>query len=119
MPHALTWASLDVVQQQQEPPDKRQRRAVARPGVPLPTRLSSFVVPNRPSPPLRGPDKDGHFVFDLGDNISSRCALGAPPWPSASLQLGGEMRRWALQRHPAAFHPVSGRGHCSPSGDCS
>mmetsp|Transcript_10820 Transcript_10820/g.32467 ORF Transcript_10820/g.32467 Transcript_10820/m.32467 type:complete len:449 (-) Transcript_10820:2900-4246(-) len=58
--------------QPQEPPDKRQKRAVARPGVPPPTRLSSFIVPNRPSPPLRGADKDGHFVFELGDNISSR-----------------------------------------------
>jgi hypothetical protein len=58
-----------------EPPDKRQKRAVARPGVPQPTRKSAFVVPNRPSPPERPPDKDGHFVFELGDNLTSRCEL--------------------------------------------
>lgn len=58
---------------QQEPPDKKQKRAVSRPGIPKATRLSAFHVPNRPSQPLRGADKDGHFVFELGDNISSRC----------------------------------------------
>jgi len=47
---------------------------VARPGVPAPTRLSAFVVPDRPSPVQRLPDKDGHYVFELGENLSSRCA---------------------------------------------
>ena len=106
-------------QQQQEPPDKRQRRAVARPGVPPPTRLSSFVVPNRPSPPLRGPDKDGHFVFDLGDNISSRCALGSPPRPSAILWLAVGMRSWALLGTIQHSTLSRSRGRRSPSGDCS
>ena len=67
------WQSV----QTGEPPDKRQKRAVARPGVPQPTRKSAFVVPNRPSPPERPPDKDGHFVFELGDNLTSRCECTA------------------------------------------
>ena len=71
--HSATSTSL----QTGEPPDKRQKRAVARPGVPQPTRKSAFVVPNRPSPPERPPDKDGHFVFELGDNLTSRCEYTA------------------------------------------
>lgn len=52
-----------------------EKRVVARPGVPAPTRLSAFVFADRPSPPSRDPDRDGHYVFELGENLSSRCAL--------------------------------------------
>lgn len=27
------------------------------------------------SPPWRGDDKDGHYTFDLGENLTSRCNL--------------------------------------------
>ena len=57
---------------------------MARPGVPAPTRLSAFVVPDRPSPVQRLPDKDGHYVFELGENLSSRCAPLLPPVGSTS-----------------------------------
>ncbi|BDA46929.1 Serine/threonine-protein kinase AFC2 [Coccomyxa sp. Obi] len=52
--------------------DRRIRQKIERPGVPAPTRTSAFVVPDRPSPPFREDDKDGHFVYELGDNLTSR-----------------------------------------------
>lgn len=58
-----------------EAPLTPEKRVVARPGVPAPTRLSAFVVADRPSPPIREPDRDGHYVFELGENLSSRCEL--------------------------------------------
>ncbi|CAK0785347.1 hypothetical protein CVIRNUC_008554 [Coccomyxa viridis] len=54
----------------QEPRKVRQR--IERPGIPAPTRTSAFVVPDRPSPPYREDDKEGHFVYELGDNLTSR-----------------------------------------------
>jgi hypothetical protein len=85
-------------------------RHLQRPGLPPATDPSSFVVPDRPSPPIRPDDKvilvafqlwvyrtrdeawcygsgcylvqhltftdavqDGHYVFELGDNLTSRC----------------------------------------------
>ena len=68
--------------QVKEAPPTPEKRVVARPGVPAPTRLSAFVVPDRPSPVQRLPDKDGHYVFELGENLSSRCApsLCFLPW---------------------------------------
>ena len=63
----------------QAAPHTPEKRVVARPGVPAPTRLSAFVVADRPSPPARAPDKDGHYVFELGENISSRCEFLPSP----------------------------------------
>eukprot|EP00877_Chromochloris_zofingiensis_P013582 jgi/Chrzof1/8478/Cz03g12050.t1 len=50
----------------------RASQQVLRPGIPYPIRLSSFRLPDKPSPPLRGDDKEGHYVYELGENISSR-----------------------------------------------
>ncbi|DBB08056.1 hypothetical protein WJX82_008051 [Trebouxia sp. C0006] len=47
-------------------------RSVERPGVPAATDTSAFIVPNRPSPAFRADDKDGHYVFNLGENLTSR-----------------------------------------------
>ena len=66
--------------QVKEAPPTPEKRVVARPGVPAPTRLSAFVVPDRPSPVQRPPDKDGHYVFELGENLSSRCAPLSRAW---------------------------------------
>lgn len=35
--------------------------------------LSSGGVPRDGSPPLREDDKDGHYVFAVGDNLTPRC----------------------------------------------
>eukprot|EP00798_Chlamydomonas_sp_ICE-L_P023287 gene23287-30523_t len=51
---------------------KRRRKDVVRPGIPTETHPSSFVVPDRPSPPLRDDDPDGHYTYVLGDSLSSR-----------------------------------------------
>ncbi|KAK9822367.1 hypothetical protein WJX81_002518 [Elliptochloris bilobata] len=48
------------------------QQPVVRPGVPAPTDTRAFVVPDRPSPPFREDSKDGHFVYELGDNMTSR-----------------------------------------------
>ncbi|KAL3135779.1 hypothetical protein ABBQ32_007343 [Trebouxia sp. C0010 RCD-2024] len=45
---------------------------VERPGVPAATDTSAFIVPNRPSPAYRADDKEGHYVFQLGENLTSR-----------------------------------------------
>lgn len=50
----------------------RHGKRVERPGIPHPIRLSQFRLPDKPSPPLRGDDKEGHYVYELGENISSR-----------------------------------------------
>ncbi|KAI8462996.1 MAG: kinase-like domain-containing protein [Monoraphidium minutum] len=50
----------------------RHGKRVERPGIPNPIRLSAFRLPDKPSPPLRGDDKEGHYVYELGENISSR-----------------------------------------------
>jgi hypothetical protein len=52
---------------------KRQRpyEALLRPGIPPQILLEIF--PGKSSPPLREDDKDGHYSFILGENLSSRC----------------------------------------------
>ncbi|KAF5836199.1 kinase-like domain-containing protein [Dunaliella salina] len=47
-------------------------KRVCRPGIPPATSTLSFQVPDRPSPPLRADDKEGHYVYQLGENLSSR-----------------------------------------------
>lgn len=49
---------------------KKQKLVVQRPGIPAPIRLE--CIPGKPSPPLRVDDQDGHYTFDLGENLSSR-----------------------------------------------
>lgn len=50
---------------------KRKRAGVVvRPGIPAPIRLDA--IPGKLSPPNRPDNKDGHYTFDLGDNLSSR-----------------------------------------------
>jgi len=41
----------------------------------LPDHASLFVkgLAQKGSPPWRGDDKDGHYVFALGENLTSRC----------------------------------------------
>uniref|UniRef100_A0A7S0S3R3 Protein kinase domain-containing protein n=1 Tax=Chlamydomonas leiostraca TaxID=1034604 RepID=A0A7S0S3R3_9CHLO len=51
---------------------KRVRQEILRPGIPPATPTNSFRVPDRPSPPLREDDKDGHYVYELGENLTSR-----------------------------------------------
>ncbi|KAK9804159.1 hypothetical protein WJX73_006474 [Symbiochloris irregularis] len=58
--------------QRTEDDDVRIVREIRRPGVPPATSINSFVVPDRPSPPFREDDSDGHYVFDLGDNLTGR-----------------------------------------------
>uniref|UniRef100_A0A061RJ98 Dual-specificity kinase n=1 Tax=Tetraselmis sp. GSL018 TaxID=582737 RepID=A0A061RJ98_9CHLO len=43
-----------------------------RVGIPAETDPKSIRVPDRPSPPLRSDDKDGHYRFVCGENFSSR-----------------------------------------------
>lgn len=45
------------------------------------TSSSLFVkgVARNDSPPWREDDKDGHFMFALGENITSRCNYTLPP----------------------------------------
>lgn len=45
------------------------------------TSSSLFVkgVARNGSPPWREDDKDGHFMFALGENITSRCNYTLPP----------------------------------------
>ncbi|WIA08010.1 hypothetical protein OEZ85_007480 [Tetradesmus obliquus] len=50
----------------------RHSQQVQRPGIPNPIRLSAFKLADKPSPPLRGDDKEGHYNYELGENISSR-----------------------------------------------
>eukprot|EP00882_Tetradesmus_deserticola_P008900 GHRQ01009390.1.p1 GENE.GHRQ01009390.1~~GHRQ01009390.1.p1 ORF type:complete len:277 (+),score=113.50 GHRQ01009390.1:849-1679(+) len=50
----------------------RHCQQVLRPGIPNPIRLSAFKLADKPSPPLRGDDKEGHYNYELGENISSR-----------------------------------------------
>lgn len=40
-----------------------------------PTLSSQYVqvMPRYASPPIREDDKDGHYVFAVGDNLTSRC----------------------------------------------
>uniref|UniRef100_A0A7S3VIQ8 Protein kinase domain-containing protein n=2 Tax=Dunaliella tertiolecta TaxID=3047 RepID=A0A7S3VIQ8_DUNTE len=47
-------------------------KRVCRPGIPPATSTTAFQVPDRPSPPLRADDKEGHYVYQLGENLSSR-----------------------------------------------
>ncbi|KAL6751344.1 kinase-like domain-containing protein [Haematococcus lacustris] len=51
---------------------KRVRREVVRTGIPIATSTTAFRVLDRPSPPVREDDKDGHYVYELGENLSSR-----------------------------------------------
>ncbi|KXZ55462.1 hypothetical protein GPECTOR_2g1011 [Gonium pectorale] len=51
---------------------KRSRVDVLRPGVPARISLSAFRVPDKLSPPVRDDDKDGHFQYELGENLSTR-----------------------------------------------
>ncbi|GIL79629.1 hypothetical protein Vretimale_12329 [Volvox reticuliferus] len=51
---------------------KRARVEIFRPGVPARISLSAFRMPDKLSPPLRDDDKDGHFQYELGENLSSR-----------------------------------------------
>ncbi|KAJ9534697.1 hypothetical protein QJQ45_013058 [Haematococcus lacustris] len=51
---------------------KRPRREVLRPGIPPATSTTAFRVLDRPSPPVREDDKDGHYVYELGENLTSR-----------------------------------------------
>ena len=93
-----------MVPQVKEAPPTPEKRVVARPGVPAPTRLSAFVVPDRPSPAQRPPDTDGHYVFELGENLSSRCA--------SMLQAHADMPTltYLLCHHTTC---VPGRARCS------
>lgn len=50
----------------------RQPQTIIRPGIPPQTHLSSYRFPDKPSPPLRPDDKDGHYVYELGENLGSR-----------------------------------------------
>ncbi|PNH03834.1 Serine/threonine-protein kinase AFC2 [Tetrabaena socialis] len=52
------------------PVRKRARLEVHRPGVPTQISLTAFA--GRVSPPVREDDKDGHFQYELGENLSSR-----------------------------------------------
>lgn len=44
----------------------------SRPGIPAEADLNSFRVLDRPSPPFRADDKDGHYRYEPGENISTR-----------------------------------------------
>uniref|UniRef100_A0A7R9VL20 Protein kinase domain-containing protein n=1 Tax=Chlamydomonas euryale TaxID=1486919 RepID=A0A7R9VL20_9CHLO len=55
---------------EQDDSTKRNRADVLRPGIPAPIYLDA--IPGKPSPPLRPDDKDGHYSFNVGDNLSSR-----------------------------------------------
>jgi dual-specificity kinase len=44
------------------------------------------------SPPLREDDRDGHYVFAVGDNLTSRCNY----LPSSSLVAHIDMFPWFL-----------------------
>jgi hypothetical protein len=39
----------------------------------VPEHQSGKEIVRLPSPPLREDDKDGHYVFSVGDNLTSRC----------------------------------------------
>mmetsp|Transcript_29020 Transcript_29020/g.64016 ORF Transcript_29020/g.64016 Transcript_29020/m.64016 type:complete len:454 (-) Transcript_29020:627-1988(-) len=51
---------------------KRFKREVLRPGIPAATPTSVCRFAEKLSPPLREDDKDGHYVYELGENLSSR-----------------------------------------------
>jgi len=44
----------------------------SRPGIPPEADLGQFRVLNRPSPPFRADDKDGHYRYEPGENLSTR-----------------------------------------------
>ncbi len=73
--YRITGACFDPWRALQAPARFRHGAAVLRPGIPAPIELSDFKLPDRHSPPLRGDDKEGHYNYELGDNISSRCEL--------------------------------------------
>lgn len=59
--------------------DKRRKKQeatqvvkVLRPGVPAPVSTKAYIFPDRPSAPHRGDDKEGHYQYELGDNLTSR-----------------------------------------------
>ena len=57
--------------------------------------VSSQVNQEQPrdgSPPLREDDKDGHFVFAVGDNLTSRCNY----LPSSSLVAHMNLFPWLV-----------------------
>ena len=101
--------------QVKEAPPTPEKRVVARPGVPAPTRLSAFVVPDRPSPVQRPPDKDGHYVFELGENLSSRCAALSQP-VLLCLLLCSAMHAAPFPRHSADVPPVPCRQNPQQNG---
>ncbi|KAL4457537.1 hypothetical protein ABPG75_012402 [Micractinium tetrahymenae] len=53
-----------------EPPPKRRR--IARAGVPVPLPAYELRTFDRPSPPLREDDANGHYQFEIGENLAPR-----------------------------------------------
>ncbi len=71
------------------------KRPVVRPGLPVETPSGSFRAANKASPPLREDDEQGHYVFELGENLSTRykilAKLGEGGWRGLhAAGLGGE-----------------------------
>lgn len=64
--------SAETAEEQTRHAKEVQGDYVIRPGIPAATSSSSFYVADKPSPPLRPDDKDGHYVYELGENISCR-----------------------------------------------
>lgn len=52
-------------------------------------------LPRFASPPLREDDKDGHYVFAVGDNLTSRCKYLARIW-FVYLQLSNSIYNHAM-----------------------
>ncbi len=50
-----------------------KRRRIERIGPPPKTRTSALVVPGRFSAQPHADDKDGHYVFEMGENLTARC----------------------------------------------
>ncbi len=75
------------------------KRPYLRPGIPAETPLSCY--PDRASPPVRADDADGHYVFELGENLSSRC--GSHACAAGSQQLRQPARATTAPAPPPAW----------------
>ena len=100
VPQEETTAHADDAHEASDQEDRTSRppRRIQRPGVPAAIRLEAWP---RDSPPIRPDDKDGHYVFVLGENLGTRCGWGGPCMGMCMGITHGRLGVWkwgALQR---------------------
>ena len=101
-------------------PRQAKKRKLVRVGVPAPLPRSQLRVPDRPSPPVRADDADGHYVFEIGENLAPRCeskgggmtctALrGGPPGAAVDARSAGRLHVQGMPGTPAPPPPPRAR----------